>query len=477
MAAAVRQTIADTLLAGNTDLVPLTNTSVRLAGLPLQNAGPFADEGDRYGDQFGGGVLAGARDNNFEGAYLDDFIIGFAERGELATGSNPVTDQAFVADERFAFATPADPVDPLDSADYTFEIRDASEYAIANSAGGNAGDTRFRSFDTNDQLGVAASIELPAGNTIRDGQGFSVSDGRDSIRFEFDEVALGDGVSFGNGVSVAGAVPVPFSSTDSASQIAAAVASAFDRPEVRNSRLDVSAQFSSGQITSGNGESRLNILGDPVISDDDGVLVDIDRSTRRGDTNRERSEGVLIIEQNRFLFNVNYGVEIAAGETATIAGEEVPSLVRYARNLQELNTENLNPGLVLQSNVMAYNDVAGLRIEGFEDLDSTLAPPATLDKILNNTIIGGSIEASVGSPIGIAGGVLFPGGRTSFADVVIEYDPTQSQLAPAGPFRDEDTVLGAPRRRRHRRRSHRRRHRGVARFGRAASPSNSSTTS
>ena len=40
--------------------------------------------GDRYGNF---GSAQRAQQNDFEGAYIDDIIIGFAERGEMVTGT------------------------------------------------------------------------------------------------------------------------------------------------------------------------------------------------------------------------------------------------------------------------------------------------------------------------------------------------------------------------------------------------------
>ncbi len=97
VAAAVQQAIANRFAGGDTDLVPQTGTSLRLGGLFVQDPGPFVDESTRY--EFAAGAAAGTAQNEFEGVYLDDFIIGFAERGEIATGSNAV-DGNFITDAR-----------------------------------------------------------------------------------------------------------------------------------------------------------------------------------------------------------------------------------------------------------------------------------------------------------------------------------------------------------------------------------------
>ncbi len=69
------------------------------------------------------GFLRG-RDNAFEGAYIDDIIIGFAERGEMLTGAD--TNDQFTA------------VDPLPAeeilvGDYQMEFRLSSFYGSASS--------------------------------------------------------------------------------------------------------------------------------------------------------------------------------------------------------------------------------------------------------------------------------------------------------------------------------------------------------
>lgn len=451
VAAAVQQSIASALLAGNTGVIPLTNNSVRLAGLQIGNAGPFVDESQRFGDQFGGGVLAGAANNSFEGVYLDDFIIGFAERGELVTGATAAGDQGFVTDTRPQLTSPDSPFDLLDTAAYTLEIRDASEFvsfAAVNSpiVTGGFFDTRFQVFDTNDQLSDSISITLPAGDSIADGQGFTISGESGSVRFEFDQIGLGvspSGVPVGNGPSVAGSVPIAFSLDDSATSIAAATLAAINRSDVQ-SVLGVDAEFSSGSSLAANATEQINFDGDTAVIDTDGVLASIVQSGRRGDLNRERAEGVLIVEQSQFLFNENFGIEIANGETATVAGVETDSIVTSPRNLIELNTENLNPGLVLQNNVLAFNEVGGLRIEGITQLDLTTSNSASLDKIINNTIIGGSVLLPINAPAETFNGIVFEDGQLSFADAVVDFSPDLGENPPTIEFQDSTQILGAP---------------------------------
>jgi len=82
--------------------------------------------------------------NNFEGFYIDDIIVGFAERGEMVTGGAAAQASFFDID------TPAVPTAPSQalSGPYQLEIRRGSEYAgaIPN------GSTIYQAFDTNDRL-------------------------------------------------------------------------------------------------------------------------------------------------------------------------------------------------------------------------------------------------------------------------------------------------------------------------------------
>ena len=252
------------------------------------------------------------------------------------------------------------------------------------------------------------------------------------------------------------AVPIPFSLIDSlgnpdiptAAEIANLVVAAVNRPDV-SSQLAATAGLSSGAgpLTTGEAEPsdvRINILGDVIVNDDSGFAIDIVRSTLRGDNNRVREQGVLIVEQSRFLFNEDYGVELAGGETATIGDVETPSVVRFPRNLVELNTEELLPGVVVQNNVIAFNDAGSLRVEGFDVPEATGVAPQRLDTLINNTMIGGTITDAGDFPPAIFNGIAFSSGAVSFADRVVEYEPDATAAPPRPAFRDATEALGAP---------------------------------
>ena len=90
---------------------------------------------------------------------------------------------------------------------YQVEVRRGPEYGYMTSSAG----IRFcilegappfgcggRSFDTNDRLGQHVSLVAPSADQLRDGQTFQISDGVDTVVFEFEDRDVGDGVASGN---------------------------------------------------------------------------------------------------------------------------------------------------------------------------------------------------------------------------------------------------------------------------------------
>ncbi len=448
VAAAISTALAQRLTGGDESIVPASGPTILLGAYSIDDSGPLAVPSDRYGDRFGGDVILGSRENEVEGVYLDDFIIGFAERGEIATGS-AVVDGAFINDARPDLANPDDETSGLNTGSYQVEIRDASEYvesARSLNAQSEPG-KRFRTFDTNDRLAESRSITALSADALTDGQTFQLFDGRATITFEFDLVEAGNGVRPGNV-----RVPITLQQVDpdtgavrpgTAGEVAANLVAAINRADVR-SVLDVSALPASGIDTPS--DAKINLVGDVMVVDPSGALASVDVATRRGDENRNRDgQGVIMVENSSFLFNSNFGVEINHDSTATVAGQTSATLVRYPRNLVELNTESVVPGVVVRSNVMAYNSVGGLQVSGIAGAgDGTGSTPLPFERIVNNTIIGGLVQAGpTGTPQTFQG-ILFDGGDTAFADAVAVYSPGADADAPGAVFDDPTRALGVP---------------------------------
>jgi hypothetical protein len=132
VAAEVQRAIANRYTDGVLGAIPTSGPSVRLPSLVLNDSGPFGSERDRYA--LDSDFPQGTENNAFEGVYLDDFIIGFAERGELATGAVAEdANGAFVDNGSLRLTLPLQSTQPTDKGPYQLEIRDGSEYVSGGS--------------------------------------------------------------------------------------------------------------------------------------------------------------------------------------------------------------------------------------------------------------------------------------------------------------------------------------------------------
>ena len=434
VAEAISQALASRFSDGDTSFVPTSGAMVRTGGLTIDNFGPFINEQLRYGDQYAAGFLAGTADNNHEGVFIDDIIIGFAERGELVTDSRVVTaTETFVEDgTRFFTSTPR-PTQPTVTGAYQLEIRDASEYVDSEAA------AQFRTFDTNDRLTDGYALRAFSGNELIDGATFTVGAAGAELRFEFD---LTDASGVSNGLNSPNSqIPIVVSESATANEVSTAIINALSASAVRQI-LNITATGANGSSN----DSRINVYGDATITDDGTAFASINVFGLRGDSNRDRNDqGVIIIENSRFLFNADAGIELNRGAESRVQGvnqaDQLPAAIVYPRNLVELNTNDLLPGVVVQSNVLAFNANAGVRITGLGPNGGTQSNPIAFDRILNNTIVGGNVSRADEAFPDIFNDMLFDKGEISFADTVVSY--TAGANVSAG-FNNPQRALGAP---------------------------------
>ncbi|PHS17010.1 MAG: hypothetical protein COA78_03460 [Blastopirellula sp.] len=116
--------------------------------------------------------------NLSQGAFIDDLIIGFRERGEMVTGaSNNAT--------AFTTNTQLRNHDVLEG-QYQLEIRRGTEYGEGvPSLSGAERQFLFYTIDTNDRLIEGTSINTVSGNQLNPGTQLEVNDGVDFVVFEF----------------------------------------------------------------------------------------------------------------------------------------------------------------------------------------------------------------------------------------------------------------------------------------------------
>ena len=256
-----------------------------------------------------------------DGLSLDNFIVGFAERGELVSGAGA---------NQTGFEGSTNTTEGL----YQLEIRPGTDYVVPNPTVVVDDDSpssllaqyeTTRSFDTNLRHTVSATIIAPSADQLVDspagGDSFTLSDQVRSVTFEFEQTTRDAGGNLvpggGNGITP-GRIAVPYDAGDSASQVAASIRNVLNSGLV-TSTLDILAADSSGQTD-------INLFNDGRAVAIDGVIVgDFIQLTGRdqlgstrddvtvggefrlpvvysggtGDSNVVRSQSQILIDSNR----------------------------------------------------------------------------------------------------------------------------------------------------------------------------------
>ncbi len=328
-----------------------------------------------------------------EGLYLDDFIVGFAERGETVFNARG-------GEDGFSFGFG-------NSGEYQLEIRKGTDYtAPSTSFFATTPLTLVRDFDTNDRHSQNITIVAPDGSQLTDGDTFTISDGAVTQRFEFTDDAVTD---FNN-------LAIQFTATDTSAEIANRIRTAINQ----SSQLDVEAASASGIDVGPLTDNRLNLFGAKsgsfleVASVQDAANATIQTGPSGdilmpailhdgvGDSNYHRVQSQVIIENNTISDAHAIGIWTEPGDRdrdpedlreAPTGGffffnpfadpfEQGPIDVRHpfleqppvgnvypgaVRNLPTLNESvvgGLAPGVVIRNNTVDQAGLAGIKVDG-----------------------------------------------------------------------------------------------------------------
>ena len=227
------------------------------------------------------GVAAGAEDvtleitytvdttaNGGEGLYLDNFIVGFAERGELITGSGEGS-TGIVAPVTFDPNTGEFRGTAL-AGDYQLEIRPASDYA-------SGGVTPTRSFDTNTRLVRGISLVAPFPDEIDDGDTFTLTVDNASTTFEFSTDGTPEPGNIAVDINGLAGVGQPFAPTIPGETEAERVARVRQRNEGQNAIAAAIRDAINGPIASNTLGLTASAQGESASQAADGNLVALDR--------------------------------------------------------------------------------------------------------------------------------------------------------------------------------------------------------
>jgi hypothetical protein len=351
-----------------TDLVKTHKDLVRIIDETVVDAGPLGLDNALDGDLTSPGALNSTsgffsntrgQDNLHEGVYIDDIIIGLAERGEIVTGST--NDSNYIPNA--GLQENQNLVGP-----YTLEMRRGPTYDFPTILGDSP------SFNTNQRLNQSVSIIADAGADIVEGSTFTLSDSVHQVTFEFD---FDGSVKPGN-------IRVPFTADDTANVVASRIRDAINSFPAQQA-FDISAQNADGGRAGISTNNQVNLLAGRFSKYatfvDEGPLQVVYNNQAYGDNNRYRDQGQLILDGNRVSNSANWGILIDDGSRDSGAPHTGP-----ARILSQPNTTV--PGVVVSNNVVSNSGVGAIRFSGSANPSGSEIGSIPFGRIINNTLYG-----------------------------------------------------------------------------------------
>ena len=408
---------------------------IDITGVTVGSAGPFSVSTRRVEDtysEYGTAFLPSAtraQNNAFEGLYLDDFIIGLAERGETVTGAR--VDTSFVS-------VPSAGSDIL-VGPYQLEIRGGQEYGQPQLQNRAVQLNLTNSFEPNHQQSRSQTVKFNGSFKIADGQTIVLNDGINSVTLEFEDLSLlpnspSKGVRPGN-------LPVPYNSglNESGKVIASRIRNLINSSTVQ-SLLNISAISIDGSLT-GQNTDEISLVGTITVTLPSSVGVTKSLSLN-GDRNTPREQGQVVVENSRVSNSGGFGITLKADPRDAVSNAPNPGSVR---NTITLNNQRLVPGAVVVNNELVGNIAGGINIVG--DIATGNVPSASVPfaRIVNNTILGGTVTAIATPPAATFGDDFYRNGSISFADSIRSYNPRAGGgPVPIAGLQVSTNAIGAP---------------------------------
>ncbi len=381
----------------------------------LRNSSAIGVSSARVGDFFGASK-SGAfgnhdeklQNNAFEGVYIDDIIIGFAERGEMVMNGddNSVVDNFVPNPERSSLLYG---VSQIETGSYQLTIRTSADYGTGGSlldlSAPPGAPPNGRDFDTNDRLVQSTAIAIPfttVGN-IPDGTTFTLSDTKNILTFEFDVNAGATDVSTG---VAPGNVRVAITNTATAHDIALAIRDAINSATAQATlAITASVRGEAANLNGGFGAT-VELFG-AVSTDLNGgfnfpaILTGIRYGLEsqwgedEGDADRARPQGQVVLFGNTITNSQTFGIRAEAFSNGAGSLPNLLGATGLANGAREypgapiayptLNTAGYAPGVVIMNNILANNASGGVRVADNANAAST----NPIARIVNNTFFGG----------------------------------------------------------------------------------------
>ena len=439
----VARTVAramESTLAGGLDAYATYNqrdSFIDITGLTVGAAGPFTVSTPRAEDSFSEYGVAflpsatRAQNNAFEGLYLDDFIIGLAERGETVTGAR--ADTSFVTVPSGGSGILVGP--------YQLEIRGGQEYGQPLLQNQSVQLNLTKSFEPNQAQSRSQTIKFNGSFQIADGQTIVLNDGINSITLEFDDLSLLAN-SPSRGVRP-GSLPVRYNSAlnESANVIASRVRDIINSTTVQ-SLLSISAISVDGSLV-GQNTNEISIIGTVTVTLPSSIGV-AKSLLLEGDRNTSREQGQIVIENSRISNSSGFGITLQADPRDAVSNAPNPGSVR---NTITLNNQRLLPGAVVVNNELVANIGGGISIVGDTATGNVPAASVPFARIVNNTILGGTVTTATVPPSATFGDDFYRLGLISFADTIPSggYNPRAGGgPVPIAGLQAPTNAIGAP---------------------------------
>ncbi|MEM6979793.1 MAG: GEVED domain-containing protein, partial [Planctomycetota bacterium] len=392
---------------------------------------PGSDAGDYGGFEGSAGETSNASSfaNLFEGFYIDDIIVGYAERGEMVTVPSGVTSDAttfeLVNNNRFSNPDPNANPEVL-SGPYQLEIRRTGEFATLL-------DTDLvvtEEFDTNvrhtTDLNLVGSEDFETGSFAITPSSITLGDDdldfSDLTSFEASSERASEGSrSLAADVSTTDfsiwqTTPADLGATGTDPGILQFVVSVSSAVEVHGLRLFRNGEAiqlapihnDEGTVETDaafflSGEVPFKTLRVPFSDPNDtftwlydgsdpatpngshSAFIDDLRVLQGGtgldaDSNRPRQQGVFIVDSNIIRNSDTVGIRVTPGVALEEGVPEPGSLIQFA----QLNADRTIPGIVITNNIIAGADA----IEYFGEMSDDAFRPTPFGRIVNNTLVG-----------------------------------------------------------------------------------------
>ncbi|TWU43841.1 hypothetical protein Q31b_13730 [Novipirellula aureliae] len=398
-----------------TPLTLINGENTGISNMPGSQFGVYSD------NSLDGLIRAGERSRGLggdNGVYIDDIVIGLAERGEMFSGTTGGKD---LADNPYHEALYYNPLtglvapvqDEIVSGSYQLEIRSGQEYLGANNSG------KDNRIGINDRLADAFNIVVvSSGDQLVDGDTFELSNGSETIRFEFNDTtdtatsSLDDNSNF----------EISYRPSDTAGQVAQTIRSAINNTSV-HSVLGAEATSLGGQLIDAtdttiviHGYLAANTLGSTDFTSPQSGNThlfgtptgqDVVLGYDNGDQNLHRDQGQFIVDSNTISFSQGTAIDIIAGTSEPdpkVPDEGNRPKPGAVQNLPVLNNQQLVPGAVVQNNLLISNG-NGINLEGDGTTDGAAS---AYSRIVNNTIYnsGSAIRVANGASPTILNNVL-----------------------------------------------------------------------